>query len=105
MFRISEERMQRVQMMTWTEWLQAYFSPQLESGPGAAIANGLNDRPVDLKVTIHFDQSQVRVSSSFVNVEMLKRPYCLIKLTSVSFKVNPSNMIDFVVLTMANLIY
>lgn len=61
MFRISEERMQRVQMMTWIEWLQACFSPQLEPAAGTAITEGLNDRPADLKVIIHFDQSQVRV--------------------------------------------
>uniref|UniRef100_A0A7N6F9N7 phosphatidylinositol-4,5-bisphosphate 3-kinase n=1 Tax=Anabas testudineus TaxID=64144 RepID=A0A7N6F9N7_ANATE len=59
MFRISEEQMQRVQMMTWKEWLQACFSPQLEPAAGTAITDGVNDRPADLKVTIHFDQSQV----------------------------------------------
>ncbi|KAM3874811.1 phosphatidylinositol 4,5-bisphosphate 3-kinase catalytic subunit beta isoform [Diretmus argenteus] len=58
MFRISEERMQHVQMMTWSEWLQACFSPQLEPGAGAAITDGVNDRPADFKVIIHFDQSQ-----------------------------------------------
>lgn len=63
MFRMSEERMQRVQMMTYTEWLQACFSPQLEPTAGTAITDGLNDRPADLKVIIHFDQSQVRVLS------------------------------------------
>lgn len=63
MFRLSEERMQRVQMMTCTEWLQACFSPQLEPAAGRAITDGLNDRPADLKVIIHFDQSQVRVCS------------------------------------------
>uniref|UniRef100_A0A4W6C881 phosphatidylinositol-4,5-bisphosphate 3-kinase n=1 Tax=Lates calcarifer TaxID=8187 RepID=A0A4W6C881_LATCA len=61
MFRISEERMQRVQMMTCAEWLQACFSPQLEPTAGTAITDGVNDRLADLKVTIHFDQSQVRV--------------------------------------------
>uniref|UniRef100_A0A8C4HSP6 phosphatidylinositol-4,5-bisphosphate 3-kinase n=1 Tax=Dicentrarchus labrax TaxID=13489 RepID=A0A8C4HSP6_DICLA len=63
MFRMSEERMQKVQMMTCMEWLEACFSPQLEPAPGTAITDGLNDRPADLKVTIHFDQSQVRVCS------------------------------------------
>uniref|UniRef100_A0AAQ6AMX5 phosphatidylinositol-4,5-bisphosphate 3-kinase n=1 Tax=Amphiprion ocellaris TaxID=80972 RepID=A0AAQ6AMX5_AMPOC len=61
MLRISEERMQQVQMMTCTEWLQACFSPQLEPAAGTAIMDGVNDRPSDLKVIIHFDQSQVRV--------------------------------------------
>uniref|UniRef100_A0A7N6AUT1 phosphatidylinositol-4,5-bisphosphate 3-kinase n=1 Tax=Anabas testudineus TaxID=64144 RepID=A0A7N6AUT1_ANATE len=45
MFRISEEQMQRVQMMTWKEWLQACFSPQLEPAAGTAITDGVNDRP------------------------------------------------------------
>uniref|UniRef100_A0A3Q2DWA3 phosphatidylinositol-4,5-bisphosphate 3-kinase n=1 Tax=Cyprinodon variegatus TaxID=28743 RepID=A0A3Q2DWA3_CYPVA len=58
MFRLSEEKMQRVQMMTCTEWLQACFSPQLEPAPLTTITDGLNDRPADLKVIIHFDQSQ-----------------------------------------------
>uniref|UniRef100_A0A8C2XKC6 Phosphatidylinositol-4,5-bisphosphate 3-kinase catalytic subunit beta n=1 Tax=Cyclopterus lumpus TaxID=8103 RepID=A0A8C2XKC6_CYCLU len=56
MFRLSEERMQQVQMMTCTEWLQACFSPQLEPPAGTAITDGLNDRPADLKIIIHFDQ-------------------------------------------------
>uniref|UniRef100_A0A3P9LWL3 phosphatidylinositol-4,5-bisphosphate 3-kinase n=1 Tax=Oryzias latipes TaxID=8090 RepID=A0A3P9LWL3_ORYLA len=58
MQRLSEERMQRVQMMSFTEWLQACFSPQLEPSAGTAIADGANDWPADLKVIIHFDQSQ-----------------------------------------------
>lgn len=57
MSRISEERMQRLQMMTWTEWLRACFSPQLEP---RIINDGLNDRSAHLKVIIHVDQSQVR---------------------------------------------
>ncbi|CAB1349192.1 unnamed protein product, partial [Coregonus sp. 'balchen'] len=58
MFRISEEKMQRVQLMTWSEWLQACFSPQLEPGGGAT--DGVNDKQAEasLKVTMHFDQSQ-----------------------------------------------
>lgn len=58
MLRISEDRMQRFQMMTCNEWLQACFSPQLESAAGTPITDGVNDRQVDLKVIIHFDQSQ-----------------------------------------------
>ncbi|XP_073338423.1 phosphatidylinositol 4,5-bisphosphate 3-kinase catalytic subunit beta isoform [Pagrus major] len=76
MFRMSEERMQRVQMMTYTEWLQACFSPQLEPTAGTAIADGLNDRPADLKVIIHFDQSQdsasVKVPSSCTPMELME---------------------------------
>uniref|UniRef100_A0A673AYN5 phosphatidylinositol-4,5-bisphosphate 3-kinase n=1 Tax=Sphaeramia orbicularis TaxID=375764 RepID=A0A673AYN5_9TELE len=65
MFRMSEERMQRVQMMTWMEWLQACFSPQLETSGGATITDGVAERPADLKVIIHFDQSQVRLKPCF----------------------------------------
>lgn len=61
MFRLSEERMQKVHMMTCAEWLQACFSPQLEPAAVTAITDGHNDRVADLKVIIHFDQSQVRV--------------------------------------------
>lgn len=59
MARISEERMQKIEIMTHTEWLQASYSPQLELTADATIME-CNDRPADLKVIIHFDQSQVR---------------------------------------------
>uniref|UniRef100_A0A3B4AGN1 phosphatidylinositol-4,5-bisphosphate 3-kinase n=1 Tax=Periophthalmus magnuspinnatus TaxID=409849 RepID=A0A3B4AGN1_9GOBI len=58
MFRLSEERMQKVQMMSCTEWLQTSFSQQPETGPGPDQVNGVSDRTTDLKVTIHFDLSQ-----------------------------------------------
>ncbi|XP_028320340.1 phosphatidylinositol 4,5-bisphosphate 3-kinase catalytic subunit beta isoform isoform X2 [Gouania willdenowi] len=76
MFRISEERMQQVQMMTCTEWLQACFSPQLEPAASAIISDGVSDRPTDLKVTIHFDQSQdsasLKVSWSCTSAELME---------------------------------
>uniref|UniRef100_A0AAQ5XSA7 phosphatidylinositol-4,5-bisphosphate 3-kinase n=1 Tax=Amphiprion ocellaris TaxID=80972 RepID=A0AAQ5XSA7_AMPOC len=76
MLRISEERMQQVQMMTCTEWLQACFSPQLEPAAGTAIMDGVNDRPSDLKVIIHFDQSQdsasLKVPSSSTPTELIE---------------------------------
>ena len=74
MLRISEERMQRVQMMTFTEWLQTCFSPQLESSAGTVITDGVDDWPADLKVTIHFDQSQVRVCNPVL--KMLQAALC-----------------------------
>lgn len=57
MFRISEEKMQRVQMMTWMEWLESCFSPQVEVG----AIEGLQEKLFEgaLKVTMHFSQSQV----------------------------------------------
>lgn len=64
MFRISEERMQQIQMMAFSEWVQACYSPQLEPAAVTAITAGVNDAPVDLKVIIHFDQSQVRVCNA-----------------------------------------
>lgn len=59
MARISEERMKKIEIMTYTEWLQASYSPQLELTADTTIME-CNDRPADLKVIIHFDQSQVR---------------------------------------------
>uniref|UniRef100_A0A8C6KXC2 phosphatidylinositol-4,5-bisphosphate 3-kinase n=1 Tax=Nothobranchius furzeri TaxID=105023 RepID=A0A8C6KXC2_NOTFU len=58
MFRITEEKMQQAQVMTCTEWLQACCSPQLEPTAVTLVTDGVNDRPADLKVFIHFDQSQ-----------------------------------------------
>lgn len=59
MLRMSEERMQRLQMMTWSEWLESCFSPQLEFAAGADAFDGPSEQPADLKVFIHVDQSQV----------------------------------------------
>ncbi|XP_029373211.1 phosphatidylinositol 4,5-bisphosphate 3-kinase catalytic subunit beta isoform [Echeneis naucrates] len=76
MFRLSEERMQRVQKMSFSEWLQACFSPQLEPA-GTTITDGVNERSADLKVTIHFDQSQdsasLKVSSSCTPTELMEQ--------------------------------
>lgn len=56
MQRISEEKMQSVQMMSWAEWLQSCFSPQIEVAP----VDGLCDRNEGfIKITMHFNQSQV----------------------------------------------
>ncbi|XP_029964192.1 phosphatidylinositol 4,5-bisphosphate 3-kinase catalytic subunit beta isoform [Salarias fasciatus] len=77
MFRLSEERMQRVQMMTCTEWLQACFSPQLEPPAATAVTDGVNDRAADLKVIIHFDQSQdsasLKVPSCYTPAELMEQ--------------------------------
>uniref|UniRef100_A0A1A7YDR8 phosphatidylinositol-4,5-bisphosphate 3-kinase n=1 Tax=Iconisemion striatum TaxID=60296 RepID=A0A1A7YDR8_9TELE len=58
MFRFTEEKMQQAQVMTCTEWLQACCSPQLEPTAATILTDGVIDRPADLKVIIHFDQSQ-----------------------------------------------
>uniref|UniRef100_A0A8D3BTE1 phosphatidylinositol-4,5-bisphosphate 3-kinase n=1 Tax=Scophthalmus maximus TaxID=52904 RepID=A0A8D3BTE1_SCOMX len=65
-FRISEERMQGVQMMTCTEWLQSCFSPQLEPD----VADGAADWSADLKVIIHFDH--LKVPSSCTTTELME---------------------------------
>lgn len=59
MSRISEERMQTIERMTCTEWLQASYSSQLDVPADTTTMDG-TDRPADLKVIIHFDQSLVR---------------------------------------------
>lgn len=77
MFRISEERMQQIQMMAFSEWVQACYSPQLEPAAVTAITAGVNDAPVDLKVIIHFDQSQdsasLKVSLSCTPNELMEQ--------------------------------
>lgn len=63
MARISEERMRKIEIMTYTEWLQASYSSTATPQPeltGDTTNMECNDRPADLKVIIHFDQSQVR---------------------------------------------
>lgn len=77
MIRISEDRMQKFQMMTCTEWLQACFSPQLEPSAEPAINGGTNERPADLKVIIHFDQSQVSLQPSAADGKLLSSSRCL----------------------------
>ncbi|KAI7800973.1 phosphatidylinositol 4,5-bisphosphate 3-kinase catalytic subunit beta isoform isoform X4 [Triplophysa rosa] len=54
MKRISEEKMQRVQMMPWGEWLQSCYSPQLETGPD----NLIDKHEGGIKITMHYEQSQ-----------------------------------------------
>uniref|UniRef100_H2SZ17 Phosphatidylinositol 4,5-bisphosphate 3-kinase catalytic subunit beta isoform n=1 Tax=Takifugu rubripes TaxID=31033 RepID=H2SZ17_TAKRU len=56
MTRISEERMQTIERMTCTEWLQASYSSQLDVPADTTTMDG-TDRPADLKIIIHFDQS------------------------------------------------
>ncbi|KAM8853882.1 phosphatidylinositol 4,5-bisphosphate 3-kinase catalytic subunit beta isoform 1-T2 [Synchiropus picturatus] len=76
MSRVSEERMQQLQMMTWTEWLQACYSPQLEPAAETSVTDGQSELPADLKVIIHFDQSQdsasLKVSSSCTPAELME---------------------------------
>uniref|UniRef100_A0AAZ3R0U1 phosphatidylinositol-4,5-bisphosphate 3-kinase n=1 Tax=Oncorhynchus tshawytscha TaxID=74940 RepID=A0AAZ3R0U1_ONCTS len=65
MFRISEEKMQRVQLMTWSEWLQACFSPQLEPGGGATpVTDGVNDKQAEasLKNTVISHDHRIMVN-------------------------------------------
>uniref|UniRef100_A0A8B9HR82 phosphatidylinositol-4,5-bisphosphate 3-kinase n=1 Tax=Astyanax mexicanus TaxID=7994 RepID=A0A8B9HR82_ASTMX len=56
MQRNSEEKMQCVQMMSWGEWLQSCFSPQIEPGPIDEIYDARNEN--DIKITMHYNQSQ-----------------------------------------------
>ncbi|KAG7461411.1 phosphatidylinositol 4,5-bisphosphate 3-kinase catalytic subunit beta isoform [Solea senegalensis] len=76
MFRLSEERMQRVHAMTCNEWLQACFSPLLEPVPATPVTDGASERSADLKVIIHFEQSQdfavLKVPSSCPTMELME---------------------------------
>ncbi|XP_036418277.1 phosphatidylinositol 4,5-bisphosphate 3-kinase catalytic subunit beta isoform isoform X2 [Colossoma macropomum] len=55
MQRISEEKMLRVQTMSWGEWLQSCFPPQIEAGP---FEECYDRNEGDIKITMHYNQSQ-----------------------------------------------
>uniref|UniRef100_A0A8C5ENU4 phosphatidylinositol-4,5-bisphosphate 3-kinase n=1 Tax=Gouania willdenowi TaxID=441366 RepID=A0A8C5ENU4_GOUWI len=71
MFRISEERMQQVQMMTCTEWLQACFSPQLEPAASAIISDGVSDLYIIVLVMFQ-DSASLKVSWSCTSAELME---------------------------------
>lgn len=56
MKRISEEKMHQMQMMSWGEWLRICYSPQLETG---LLENLIDKHEGVIKITMHYDQSQV----------------------------------------------
>ncbi|XP_051963061.1 phosphatidylinositol 4,5-bisphosphate 3-kinase catalytic subunit beta isoform-like [Xyrauchen texanus] len=55
MKRISEEKMQRMQMMSWGEWLRSFYAPQVEAG---SLENLIDKHEGGIKITMHYDQSQ-----------------------------------------------
>ncbi|XP_028817730.1 phosphatidylinositol 4,5-bisphosphate 3-kinase catalytic subunit beta isoform isoform X2 [Denticeps clupeoides] len=60
MQQISKEKIQRIQVMSWEEWLRTHFSPQLEVGQVDGMIEKLCEDGI--KVTMHYDQSQDTVS-------------------------------------------
>ncbi|KAL7851419.1 hypothetical protein AOLI_G00217750 [Acnodon oligacanthus] len=72
MQRISEEKMLRVQTMSWGEWLQSCFPPQIEAGP---FEDDRNEG--DIKITMHYNQSQdtasLKVSLSCTVAELMEQ--------------------------------
>ncbi|CAL8343536.1 unnamed protein product [Arctogadus glacialis] len=77
MLRVSEARMQFYHAMTWSEWLQACFSPQMETTGAAPPAASSYSQEEYLKITIHFDQSQdaasLRVSPASTPTEVMEQ--------------------------------
>uniref|UniRef100_A0A672LGI3 phosphatidylinositol-4,5-bisphosphate 3-kinase n=1 Tax=Sinocyclocheilus grahami TaxID=75366 RepID=A0A672LGI3_SINGR len=56
MKQISEEKMQRMQLMSWGEWLRSCYSMPLEAG---SLENLIDKHEGIIKITMHYDQSQV----------------------------------------------
>uniref|UniRef100_A0A673IBQ8 phosphatidylinositol-4,5-bisphosphate 3-kinase n=1 Tax=Sinocyclocheilus rhinocerous TaxID=307959 RepID=A0A673IBQ8_9TELE len=56
MKQISEEKMQRMQLMSWGEWLRSCYSMPLEAG---SLENLIDKHEGVIKITMHYDQSQV----------------------------------------------
>uniref|UniRef100_A0AAY4D9U8 phosphatidylinositol-4,5-bisphosphate 3-kinase n=1 Tax=Denticeps clupeoides TaxID=299321 RepID=A0AAY4D9U8_9TELE len=81
MQQISKEKIQRIQVMSWEEWLRTHFSPQLEVGQVDGMIEKLCEDGI--KVTMHYDQSQDTVSNitmnnSFLNLSYYVLGICLI---------------------------
>uniref|UniRef100_A0A672LFD2 phosphatidylinositol-4,5-bisphosphate 3-kinase n=1 Tax=Sinocyclocheilus grahami TaxID=75366 RepID=A0A672LFD2_SINGR len=55
MKQISEEKMQRMQLMSWGEWLRSCYSMPLEAG---SLENLIDKHEGIIKITMHYDQSQ-----------------------------------------------
>uniref|UniRef100_A0A9J7YYC1 phosphatidylinositol-4,5-bisphosphate 3-kinase n=2 Tax=Cyprinus carpio TaxID=7962 RepID=A0A9J7YYC1_CYPCA len=55
MKRISEEKMQCMQLMSWGEWLRSCYSMTLEAG---SLENLIDKHEGVIKITMHYDQSQ-----------------------------------------------
>uniref|UniRef100_A0A673HQ78 phosphatidylinositol-4,5-bisphosphate 3-kinase n=1 Tax=Sinocyclocheilus rhinocerous TaxID=307959 RepID=A0A673HQ78_9TELE len=56
MKRVSEEKMQRMQLMSCGEWLRSCYSTQLGTG---SLENLIDKHEGVIKITMHYDQSQV----------------------------------------------
>uniref|UniRef100_A0A671SHH9 phosphatidylinositol-4,5-bisphosphate 3-kinase n=1 Tax=Sinocyclocheilus anshuiensis TaxID=1608454 RepID=A0A671SHH9_9TELE len=56
MKQISEEKMQRMQLMSWGEWLRSCYTMPLEAGSLESLIDKHEDV---IKITMHYDQSQV----------------------------------------------
>uniref|UniRef100_A0A672GY75 Phosphatidylinositol 4,5-bisphosphate 3-kinase catalytic subunit beta isoform n=1 Tax=Salarias fasciatus TaxID=181472 RepID=A0A672GY75_SALFA len=73
MFRLSEERMQRVQMMTCTEWLQACFSPQLEPPLLLLQKSDLTARLSPFCSLVLQDSASLKVPSCYTPAELMEQ--------------------------------
>uniref|UniRef100_A0A4W4EWU6 phosphatidylinositol-4,5-bisphosphate 3-kinase n=1 Tax=Electrophorus electricus TaxID=8005 RepID=A0A4W4EWU6_ELEEL len=63
MQRISEENMQCVHMMSWGEWLQSCFSPQIEAGPVNGYCDGSEG---EVKIIMHYSESRYRPTCTYI---------------------------------------
>ncbi|MGH0173011.1 UNVERIFIED_CONTAM: hypothetical protein FKN15_008488 [Acipenser sinensis] len=57
MLRISEEKMQKLQLLTWMEWLQCSFCPLLEPSVPDSILDKLHGGQI--VIAVRFDNSQI----------------------------------------------
>uniref|UniRef100_A0AAY4D9X5 phosphatidylinositol-4,5-bisphosphate 3-kinase n=1 Tax=Denticeps clupeoides TaxID=299321 RepID=A0AAY4D9X5_9TELE len=70
MQQISKEKIQRIQVMSWEEWLRTHFSPQLEVGQVDGMIEKLCEDGI--KVTMHYDQSQVCTVRTLLELALRK---------------------------------
>uniref|UniRef100_A0A8C1QU98 phosphatidylinositol-4,5-bisphosphate 3-kinase n=1 Tax=Cyprinus carpio TaxID=7962 RepID=A0A8C1QU98_CYPCA len=83
MKRISEEKMQRMQLMSWGEWLRSCYSTQLET---ESVENLIDKHEGVIKITMHYDQSQV-IYTLLLSLSPQQLHTCVWKVHSL-FRIN-----------------
>ncbi|XP_065137966.1 phosphatidylinositol 4,5-bisphosphate 3-kinase catalytic subunit beta isoform isoform X2 [Paramisgurnus dabryanus] len=96
MKRISEERMQQMQLMSWEDWLRCCYSPQLETG---SVENLIDKHEGGIKITMHHDQSQdttsLNVSLNCTVTELMDQALKKLQTTRREYVLRVSDKLEF----------
>lgn len=96
MKRISEERMQHMQLMSWEDWLRSCYSPQLETG---SVENLIDKHEGGIKITMHHGQSQdttsLNVSLNCTVTELMDQALKKLQTTRREYVLRVSDKLEF----------